>query len=56
MRAEVEQHSAVLKLRNTLRKIESSCLVCRRWKAETLSPMIAELPRERLSFHKLMSQ
>ena len=52
MRAQVQQHFAVLKLRKTLRKIESSCLVCRRRKAETLSPMIVDLPRERLSFQK----
>ena len=52
MRAQVQQNYAVLKLRNTLRKIESSCLVCRRRKAETLSPMISDLPQERLSFRK----
>ena len=52
MRAQVQQRYAVLKLRNTLRKIESSCLVCRRRKVETLSPMMADLPIERLSFQK----
>ena len=39
-------------MRNTLRKTESSCLVCRRKKAETLSPMMADLPKERLLFQK----
>ena len=53
MRAQVQQHYAVLKLTNILRKIESSCLVCRRRKAETLSLMMAErLPKQRLPFHK----
>ena len=47
MRAQVQQNYAFLKLRNTLREIESSCLVCRRRKAETLSPMMADLPKER---------
>ena len=52
MRAQVQQHNAVLKLRNTLCEIESSCLVCRRREAETLSPMMADLRKERLSFQK----
>ena len=52
MRAQIQQHNAVLKLKNTLCKIKSSCLVCRRREAETLSPMMANLPKERLSFQK----
>ena len=52
MRARVQQHYAVLKLRNTLRKIESSCPMCRRRKAETLSPMMSDLPKERRSLQK----
>ena len=53
MRAsQVQRHDAVLKLRNFLRKIGNSCLGCRRRKAETLSPMMAELPKEQLLFQK----
>ena len=52
MRAQVQQNYAVFKLRNTLRKIESHCLVCRRRKAETLSPLMADIPKERLFFQK----
>ena len=55
MRAQVKHHYAVLKLRNALRKIESSCLVCRRKKAEALASMMAELPKSRLSFQKSAS-
>ena len=52
MWAQVQQHYAVLKLTNTLRKIGSFSLVFRHRKAETLSPMMADLPKERLSFQK----
>ena len=52
MRAQVQQHYAVLKLRNTPRKIESCCLVCRRLNAEMISPMMADLPNELHSFQK----
>ena len=49
MRAQVQQHYVVLELRNTLRKIESSYLVCRLGEAETLPLMMADLPNERCS-------
>ena len=50
MRALIQQNFAIVKLRTALRSIQSKCVVCRKRKAETLSPMMADLPRERLAF------
>ena len=50
LRALVQQRFAVVKLRTALRTIVSSCVVCRKRKAETLNPIMADLPRERLAF------
>ena len=50
MRSQVQQRFAVLRLRQMLRKVETECLVCRKRKAQTLTPMMADLPKERLAF------
>ena len=50
LRALVQQRFGIVKLRATLRSIISRCVVCRKRRAETLSPMMADLPRERLAF------
>ena len=50
MRSQVQQRFAVLRLRQMLRKVENECLVCRKRKAQTLTPMMADLPKERLAF------
>ena len=50
MRCQAQQRFAILKLRRFLRKIESNCLACRKRKAQTLTPMMADLPPERLAF------
>ena len=39
-----------MKLRTALRTIVSRCVVCRKRRAETLNPIMADLPRERLAF------
>ena len=46
MRSQVQQRFAVLRLRQMLRKVENECLVCRKRKAQTLTPMMADLPKE----------
>ena len=50
LRALVQQRFAVVKLRAVLRTIVSRCLTCRKRKAETLTPITSDLPRERLAF------
>ena len=50
LRALVQQRFAVVKLRAVLRTIVSRCLTCRKRKAETLTPIMSDLPRERLAF------
>ena len=49
-RALVQQKFAVIKLRTILRTIVSRCVTCRKRRAETLTPMMSDLPRERLAF------
>ena len=50
LRALVQQRFAVVKLRTVLRTIVWRCVVCRKRRAETLAPIMADLPRERLAF------
>ena len=50
LRALTQQRLAVVKLRATLRTKVSRCVACRRRKAETVTPVMADLPRERLAF------
>ena len=50
LRALVQQQFAIVKLRTALRSIAQRCVTCRKRRAETISPMMADLPRERLAF------
>ena len=50
LRALIQQEYAIVKLRTTLRSIVSRCIICRKRKADTLAPMMSDLPRERLAF------
>ena len=50
MRALVQQQFAIVKLRTALRSIVSKCVTCRKRRAETLNPIMSDLPRERLAF------
>ena len=50
MRALVQQQFAIVKLRTALSSIVQRCVTCRKRRAETISPMMADLPRERLAF------
>ena len=46
----MQQQFAIVKLRTALRTIVIRCVTYRKRRAETLSPMMADLPRERLAF------
>ena len=50
LRALIRQKFAIVKLRTTLRTIQTRCVTCRKRKAETLTPIMADLPKERLAF------
>ena len=52
LRALIQQQYAIVKLRPTLRSIVSRCITCRKRKAETLAPMMSDLPRERLAYRE----
>ena len=52
LRALIQQEYAIVKLRPTLRSVVSRCITCRKRKAETLAPMMSDLPRERLAYRE----
>ena len=49
LQAVVQQNYGVLKLRSVLCSIHSSCFFCRKRRAPTITPMMSDLPKERLS-------
>ena len=49
LRALIQKRLAVFKLRATLRTIISRSVTCRMRRAETVTPVMADLPRERLA-------
>ena len=49
LRAVVQQKYAILKLRTVLRSIHSKCVFCRKRRAQTVTPLMSDLPTERLS-------
>ena len=50
LKALVQQRFAVVKLRTALRTIVLRCAVCRKHRAEALTPIMVDLSRERLAF------
>ena len=46
----MQQQFASVKLRTTLRSMVQRYVTCRKRRAETISPMMTDLPRERLAF------
>ena len=50
LRALIQQKFAIVKLRTTLRTIQIRCVTCCKRKAETLTPIMADLPKGRLAF------
>ena len=52
LRALVQQQFAIVKLRTALRTVVSKCVTCRKRRADTINPMMADLPRERLAYRE----
>ena len=52
LRAVIHLEFAILNLRSLLMSIEVHCLICRKRKAKTVTPMMAELPVERLGYRQ----
>ena len=50
LRSKVQDRYAILKLRSTLRSIKSNCVLCRKFRAATMQPIMADLPKERLAY------
>ena len=44
----VQQRFWIIGVRNALRSIKNKCITCRRGRAQTMTPVMAELPTERL--------
>ena len=49
-RSRVQDGYAILKLRSTLRSIKSNCVLCRKFRAATIQPIMAELPKEKPAY------
>ena len=43
----LQQRYCTVGLRNALRKVETNCVTCRKFAAQTLQPLMADLPKER---------
>ena len=50
LRAFIQGRFAIIRLRPFLRSIEHNCILCRKRSADTVEPMMADLPVERLSY------
>ena len=50
LRSKVQERYAILKLRATLRSIESNCVCYRKFRWATIQPIMADLPKERLAY------
>ena len=52
LRAVIQLEYVVLGLRTALRSIEHHCVLCRKRKAKVITPMMADLPLERLGYRQ----
>ena len=50
LRAKVQEPYTILKLRSSLCSIKSNCVTCRKFRAATIQPIMADLPKERLAY------
>ena len=50
LRSKVKERYAILKLRSTLRSIKSNCVLCIKFRAATIQPIMAHLPKKRLAY------
>ena len=48
----IQQKMWILGIRNDLRQIKDKCVTCRKGRAQTIAPVMAELPEERLDASK----
>ena len=48
----VQQNYWILGIRNALRSIKAKCVVCRKGNVQTIKPLMADLPEERLETNK----
>ena len=55
LRAVVQLKWAILKLRTVLRSIHSKCVFCRKRRAQTVTPLMSDLPTERFSHQSPVS-
>ena len=48
--SKVQERYAILKLRSILHSVKSNCILCRKFRAATTQPIMAELPMKRLAY------
>ena len=53
LRSKVQERYAILKLRSTLLSIKSNSVLCRKFLAATIQPIMADLPKEKLAYQSL---
>ena len=52
LRSVIHQQFVVLRLRSALKAIETYCVCCRKRNAKTVTPMMSDLPAERLGYRQ----
>ena len=50
LRAKVQERYTILKLRSSLRSIKSNCVTCKKFRATTIQPIMADPPVETLAY------
>ena len=50
LRAKVQEPFTILKLRSSMRSIKSNCVTCRKYRAATIQPIMADIQEERLAY------
>ena len=50
LRSKAQERYAILKLRSTMHSIKSNCVLCRKFRAATIKPIMVDLPKERLTY------
>ena len=50
LKSKVQERYNILKLRSTLRSIKSNSVLCRKFRAGAIQPIMADLPKERLAY------
>ena len=50
LRSKAQERYVILKLRSTVRSIKSNCVLCKKFRAATIQPIMADLPKKRLAY------